>query len=218
MRRAQHRSTQNQSGAQPTQPSTGNVSGSGENVSSTGGNVSGTGANTGATSTAVRDQPGGRTETTSTSYSRETAPEAGYATTGRPEETIERTALGGGMSMLAGLLTFLFGLAMVVRPLFYRVLPGYAYRFGTGGHDWGWTLLAVGIVLFAAGASHTLGLPFARAAAIGMAVLAIVAGFLALAYSPIWGFLVVALGAAALWALLHRRDRSRGYGSRSMRM
>jgi hypothetical protein len=41
-----------------------------------------------------------------------------------------------------------------------------------------------------------------------------VAGFLALAYSPIWGFIIVALSTVALWSLL-RRDRSRGYGARS---
>jgi hypothetical protein len=213
MRRAQNRSTPTQSGSQSAQRSTGDVSGSGENVSSTGRNVSGTGENVGATSTAVRDQPGGRTE--NTSYARETAPPEGYATAGRPE-TIEHTGLGGGMSMLAGLLTFLFGLAMVVRPLFYRVLPGYAYAYGTNGHAWGWTLVGVGIVLFAAGACHVLGLPFARAAAAAFAVLAAVAGFLALAYSPIWGFIIVAVSIVALWALLHR-DRSVESGSRSMR-
>jgi hypothetical protein len=214
MRRSQNQSTRAQSGAQPAQRSTGDVSGSDANASNTGRDVSGTGTNVGATSTAVRDQPGGRTETSSTSYARETAPPAGYATD-RREETIEHTGLGGGMSMLAGLLTFLFGLAMVVRPLFYRVLPAYAYRFGSSGHAWGWTLVGVGIALFAAGACHALGLPFARAAAAGLAVLAAVAGFLALAYSPIWGFIIVALSVVALWALLHR-DRSRvpGTGSR----
>jgi hypothetical protein len=208
MRRARNQSTGTQSGPQATQRSTGEVSG-------TGTNISGTGSNAGATSTGLRDEPVTHTETTtSTSYTRGTAAqEPGYREGGR-EETIEHTGLGGGMSMLAGLLTFLFGLAMVVRPLFYRVLPSYAYAYGTNGHAWGWTLVGVGIALFAAGACHVLGLPFARAAAAAFAVLAAVAGFLALAYSPIWGFIIVAVSIVALWALLHR-DRSRDYGSRS---
>jgi hypothetical protein len=209
MRRAQNRSTRTQSGTQAAQGSSGDVSGTGRNVS-------GTGTNVGATSTSLRDQPGSRTETTSTSYPRETAPPPGYAAAGRAETT-EHTALGGGMSMLAGLFAFLFGLAMVVRPLFYRTLPGYAYRFGTNGHAWGWTLVGLGIVLFAAGACYTLGLPLARAAAVALAVLTAVGGFLALAYSPIWGFLVVALSVVALWALL-RRHRGEDRNSRSMSM
>ncbi len=195
MRRAQNRST-------------GTQSDSGANVSSTGG----TGETAGATSTSLRDQPGGQTE--STSYARGTAQPA-YGEAGR-EETIERTGLGGGLSMLAGLLAFLFGLAMVIRPLFYHVLPGYAYEFGTNGHAWGWTLVGLGIVLFCAGACYTLGLPFSRAAATALAVLTAVGAFLALAYSPIWGFIVVAICIVALWALLHR-DRRREWDSRTSR-
>lgn len=202
MRRAQNRSTDTQSG------SGGNVSSTGRNVSSTGG----TGETSGATSTSLRDQRGDRSETTS--YDRGTAqPAYGEAERGH---TLEHTALGGGMSMLAGLFAFLFGLAMVVRPLFYHVPAGYAYAYGTNGHAWGWTMLALGIVLFAAGACYTLHLPLSRALAAALAVLTAVGAFLALAYSPIWGFLVVALSIVALWALL-RRDR-REPGSRSVTM
>ncbi len=197
MRRARDRSTGTQSGAQGTQSSTGNVSESGRNVSSAG-------TNEGATSTGVRDQPGSRTETTtSTPYARETAPQ-GYAPAGRADTT-EHTGLGGVISMLTGLLAFLAGLAMVVRNHFYPVLPGYAYRLSVD--SWGWVLIALGILLFAAGASHLLDLPFSRVVAVGFAVLTAIAGFMVLPYIPIWGILLVALSALAVWALMRRGRR-----------
>jgi hypothetical protein len=206
MRRAQNRSTRTQA----AQGNTGEVSGRGADVSSTGG----TGANAGATSTSLRDQPGGRTETGSTSYARETAPPPGYAPADRPD-TIERTGLGGVTSILAGMLAFLAGLALVVRNHFYPPLPGYAYHLPVD--SWGWVLLALGILLFAAGSSHLLGLPFGRVAAIAFALLTAIAGFMVLPYTPLWSILIVALSAVALWALL-RRHRSEDTRSRSMPM
>ncbi len=122
--------------------------------------------------------------------------------------------MGGVLSMLAGLLAFFAGLALVVRSSFYTSLPGYAYRWTI--HGWGWTLLVLGVLLFAAGATYLLGMSFGRIAGAGLAVLTAIAGFLALAYSPIWGILIVALSVAAIWGLL-RRDPADyadgGYGA-----
>jgi hypothetical protein len=187
MSRAQNRSTGTQSGAQATQGTTGNV---------------------GATSTSLRDQPATRTETT-TSYSRgtQTRPTASA-------DTGSTHSLGGLFSMLAGVLTFLTGLSMVVRRHFYPVLPGYAYRWSVPG--WGWLLLILGILLFAAGASHALKIPFGRMAAVALATLAVIAGFMVVAYTPVWAILLVAVSALALWALLRRagqRNDDEGAGA-----
>jgi hypothetical protein len=119
------------------------------------------------------------------------------------------------MSMLAGLLTFFAGLAAVVRHTFYSALPGYAYRWSV--HSWGWTLLILGIVLFAAGAAKVLGLPGGRIAATGVAALTMIAAFLFLPYSPVWGVVLIALSALAIWALLRNPSGAGGgnggYGS-----
>jgi hypothetical protein len=208
MRRSQNRSTGSQSGAQASQPGTGNVSG-------TGGNVGSTGANAGATSTGLRDQPGSTTETTtSTSYARDTTTQPAYREDrGYREDTRERTGLsGGGMSILAGFLAFLWGLAMIVRNHFYPPLPGYAYT--TNVDYWGWIMLGLGILLFAAGSSRLLDLPFSRPFAIAIATLTAIGAFVAAVYAPLFGFIVVAVSVVALWALL--RERRRGeFGSRS---
>jgi hypothetical protein len=196
MSRAQDRSERTQSGAQPGQRGAENVSGPTGNV---------TGGNAGATSTSLRDQPTGRTDT-STTYARGSAGQPGYRTEARPDTTVTH-GLGGAISMLAGLLSFLLGLAMVVRKSFYPVLNGYAYRLNV--LSWGWIMLALGIVLFGAGACYLLGLSFGRAAAVALAVLTAIGGFLVVPYTPIWGIIVVAVSALAIWALLSRGQRDR---------
>jgi hypothetical protein len=196
MSRAQDRSARTQSGAESMQRSAGNVSGSTGNV---------TGGNVGATSTSMQDQPTGRTETPTT-HARGSAGRPGYQTAARPDTTAQHS-LGGVISMLAGLLSFLLGLGMVVRKSFYPVLNGYAYRLNV--LSWGWIMLALGIVLFGAGACYLLGLSFGRAAAVALAVLTAIGGFFVIPYTPIWGIIVVAVSALAIWALLSRSQRDR---------
>jgi hypothetical protein len=72
---------------------------------------------------------------------------------------------------------------------------------------------------------YLLGMGFGKLAAVGLAVLTAVTGFLFLPYSPIWGTIVVALSALAIWACF-RDDSGRavngdagsgyGYGESSM--
>jgi hypothetical protein len=197
MSRAQERSTGLQAGA--GQPTSGNVTGTSGNVTGTSGNV------TGATSTSLRDQPVTRTET---SHARSTGT-AGYRQPSGSGGASSSLGLGGVISMLAGLLTFFTGLAAVVRQRSFPTLPGYAYRLNV--HAWGWILLVLGVLLFAAGASHLLRIPFARLAGVGLALLTAIAAFMFIAYSPIWGTIAVALSAFAIWSLL-RRDEGEGAG------
>jgi hypothetical protein len=226
MSRAQDRSTGVPTGAQPNQPN--------QPVTGTSGSA------TGASSASLRDQPAtqtgaattgttgtpgttGTTTGTTTSYARGTGTSASY---GQSRSGASAGAggigLGGVISMVAGLLAFFTGLAAVVRQSFFTSLPGYAYRWNV--HGWGWVLLVLGVLLFAAGAVHLLGMGFGKLAAVGLAVLTAVAGFLFLPYSPIWGTIVVALSALAIWACLRDDSSARaansgaesGYGESSM--
>jgi hypothetical protein len=181
---------------------TGNVTG----TSGSAGNV------TGATSTGLREQSVTRTE--STTYARNpgtaaTGQSASRTRSGREAST--GTGLGGVLAMVAGLLTFFAGLAAVVRASFYPLLAGYPYRLNV--HAWGWILLVLGVLLFAAGATHLLGMSFGRIVGAGLAVLVCVAGFLWVPYAPIWGLIVVALGAVAIWSLLSDGEADRGGGA-----
>jgi hypothetical protein len=111
------------------------------------------------------------------------------------------TKAGGVFSLVAGLLTFLAGLAGILRASFYPTLAGYAYSWPI--RNWGILLLVLGVVLFALGACVLLGMNFARPAGVGVAALTAVAGFLFLAFAPIWGIIIVAVSVLAIWALLH---------------
>jgi hypothetical protein len=218
---AQERSTGMQSGAQAAQRAAGNVPGgndprgdapSGNVPRGTAGNV------TGATSTGLHDQPVSRTDT-SASYARGTSTMPTHRA-----QTSAGGGAGGVISIVAGAIAFLAGLSAVVKQSFYHALPGYAYRWNVRG--WGWVLLILGGLLLAAGVSHLLGIKMARAVGVGLAVLTAIVGFLFLAYTPIWGTIVVALSVFAIWGLL-RSDRgdvgadsteSGSMSSRSMRM
>jgi hypothetical protein len=213
-RAPQDRSTDVPTGAQPTQPVTGT-----------------SGSATGASSAGMRDQPASRTGTTTTgttagtttgtttSYARGTG--AGYGR-GRSSADTGGIGLGGVISMVAGLLAFFTGLSAVVKQSFFTSLPNYAYRWNV--HGWGWVLLVLGALLFAAGAIYLLGMGFGKLAAVGLAVLTAVVGFLFLPYTPIWGTIVVALSALAIWACLRDDSSARapnggagsGYGESSM--
>ncbi|MGB6457128.1 MAG: hypothetical protein WBH47_21875 [Streptosporangiaceae bacterium] len=140
------------------------------------------------------------------SYGRTQPPAHGYGPTAM--ETDTSTAQGGLFLVLAGLLTFLVGLAFVVRHGFYHSFGLYAYNWGIV--SWGWVLFGLGIATFAVGASHLLGLPFTRPVGIAMAVLTTVAGFMIVPFYIVWGIIIVALGIAALWGLAHGAEsRSR---------
>jgi hypothetical protein len=111
------------------------------------------------------------------------------------------TRAGGVFSLVAGLLTFLAGLAGILRASSYPTLAGYAYSWPI--RNWGILLLVLGVVLFALGACVLLGMNFARPIAVGVAALTAVAGFMFLAFAPIWGIIIVAVSVLAIWALLH---------------
>ncbi len=81
------------------------------------------------------------------------------------------------------------------------------YAYNIHAYDWGWILLALGVVLFAVGACALLGMAWARYLGVGVAVLTAIAGFLFLPYTPIWGIVIVALSVVAIWGLLHDGER-----------
>jgi hypothetical protein len=176
--------------------------------------ATGPGTTAGAAATGGRGTAGQETEeqygTGTTTY--EQGMQQPYATSrGRSAqgpsamETGASTAQGGLFLTLAGLLTFLVGLAFVVRSGFYHANGLYAYNWGI--KSWGWVLFGLGIVTFAVGACHLLGLPFSRPVGIAMAVLTTVAGFMIVPFYVVWGIIIVALGLTALWGLAHGAER-----------
>jgi hypothetical protein len=180
--------------------------------------ATGPGTTAGAAATGARPNEGETpytttsTQTYESQYERGTRQPAGYGRAGQAQgygrtsmETGASTTQGGLFLTLAGLLTFLVGLAFVVRTGFYHINGLYAYSWGI--KSWGWVLFGLGIATFAIGACHLLGLPFSRPVGIAMAVLTTVAGFMIVPFYLVWGIIIVALGLAALWGLAHGAER-----------
>jgi hypothetical protein len=164
---------------------------------------------TGATSSGMQgtepayQQPGTRAETAG-GYGRGTAPapSAEYRRSGH-DGMPAHSRHGAALSILAGSLAFLEGLAFVIRSHFYHGLPGYAYRWTL--HGWGWVLLILGALLFAGGVSHLLGIKGSRHFAAVVAVITAVVAFITLFYSIVWGIVVLAACGFAAHSLLSDR-------------
>lgn len=176
--------------------------------------ATGPGTTAGAAATGARANQGETPSTTTSTqmYERGSRQPTDYGRAGHAPsygrtsmETGASTTQGGLFLTLAGLLTFLVGLAFVVRTGFYHINGLYAYSWGI--KSWGWVLFGLGIATFAIGACHLLGLPFSRPVGIAMAVLTTVAGFMIVPFYVVWGIIIVALGLAALWGLAHGAER-----------
>jgi hypothetical protein len=197
MRRGHEKSSSSQTGAQGAEYPAG-TSGAG----TTSGAVA-TGPTSGTGTTGMPEQSRGQTPTGS--YARGTEPGTAYGRAPAGYEKREGGVMGGSLAILAGLLSFLAGLGVVVRPHYYRTINGYAYAWN--GRPWGIILLILGALLFAAGAAALLGIAAARPVGVGLAVLTAVAGFLWLVYSPFWGVVIVALSVFAIWGLVHDAEQ-----------
>jgi hypothetical protein len=114
------------------------------------------------------------------------------------------TIMAACFMMVSGLLGFFEGLAMVIRGSFFVALPNYAFSLSAVG--WGWVHLAIGAVVFTAGAALFAGQTWARIVGVVVASIAIIANFVALPYYPVWSVVVIALSAFVIWALLTPRN------------
>jgi hypothetical protein len=202
MSRAQDRSSGMQTGAEGAGQSAGATSTG--MTSGAGATGPATGTTTTGTTTGMAEQSSG--QVSGSRHARETEPTTGYRRAPETYAAAGGGVMGGSMAIIAGLLAFLGGLAVVVRPHFYHVASGYAYAWN--GRGWGIILLVLGALLFAAGAAALLGIPAARPVGVGLAVLTALAGFLFLVYSPVWGVVIVAVSVFAIWGLLHDTERS----------
>jgi hypothetical protein len=114
------------------------------------------------------------------------------------------TILAATLMMVSGLLGFFYGLAGIIKGSFFVVLPNYT--FSLSATAWGWVHLAIGAVVFVAGAALFTGHLWARIAGVFIASFAIVAYFVSLPYYPVWSVVVIALSAFIIWALLTPRN------------
>jgi hypothetical protein len=118
------------------------------------------------------------------------------------------TVLAGVLMIVGGLWGFLIGLAVVIKKAFFvPVNTTYAYHWNVT--DWGWTHLALGAVVFAAGVCVLLGMVWARVVGVILATLSAIASFMFIPYYPFWSILLVAIDVYIIWALVAAGRRQR---------
>jgi hypothetical protein len=134
----------------------------------------------------------------------------GYAPAGRRGgehrgSVVAFTALGGTLLVLGGLWGVIVGLVALSTNHVGFTNPGTGYTYYWTNHGWGWVELILGCVLLATGACVFLGMAWARYLGAALAVLAAIAHFMLIPYSPIWAIIMIAIDAFIIWALLSPR-------------
>ncbi len=115
------------------------------------------------------------------------------------------TALAGTLMLLGGLWGVIVGLTALSTNHVYWANPGGGYYYHWTNHGWGWVELILGIVVAAVGVCVFLGIPWARYVGAFVAVLAAIAHFMLIPYSPVWSIVMIAVDAFIIWALLSPR-------------
>jgi hypothetical protein len=113
------------------------------------------------------------------------------------------TALAGTLMLLGGLWMITVGIVALSHGHVFSAAPAYTFRYNIRG--WGWTELALGIVIFAAGMCVFLGMAWARYLGAFLAVLSGIANFVFIPYQPVWSIVMIAIDAFIIWALLTPR-------------
>ncbi len=114
------------------------------------------------------------------------------------------TLMAAAIMMVAGVLGFFEGLALILKGTFFVVLPNYSFSLSTTG--WGTIHMVIGAVVFLVGAALLSGNVFARILGVIIAACSAIANFVFLPYYPVWAIVVIALDIFVIWALLTPRN------------
>jgi hypothetical protein len=131
--------------------------------------------------------------------------EADYPERGPRGAALGFTLLASVLMMLSGVWGFFEGLAAIIRGSFFVVSRNYVYDLSAVG--WGWIHLILGVLIAVAGVALLRDMLWARITGVVLASLIMIANFLFIPYYPFWSFVMIALNAFVIWALLTpRRD------------
>ncbi|GAC67650.1 DUF7144 family membrane protein [Gordonia soli] len=102
--------------------------------------------------------------------------------------------------LVASLLALFQGIVAAVNDDLIVAGPQYVYQFNLT--TWGWIHIIVGIIGAAIAFGLFTGAVWARAAAIVIAAISIIANFLWLPYYPLWSIIVIAIDLVIIWAVV----------------
>ncbi|QJY50787.1 hypothetical protein HOP40_20990 [Pseudonocardia broussonetiae] len=105
----------------------------------------------------------------------------------------------GVLMILAGILNAVQGVVALFGNEIYLSTPRYAVAVDLTA--WGWTHLALGVLVAAAGVAVLSGRAWGRVVGIVVAALTMVSNFLWIPYYPVWGVVVIVLDVIVIAAL-----------------
>jgi hypothetical protein len=109
------------------------------------------------------------------------------------------------MMILVGIFHVIDGLVALFDKSFYVVARAYTFQFDVT--TWGWVHLILGVVIAFGGWGLLSGRTWARAVAIILAVLSVIANFLFIPYYPFWSIIAITIGVFVIWAVAaHGRE------------
>ncbi len=115
------------------------------------------------------------------------------------------TATAGIFMVMVGVFHFVQGLVALANDQFYVRTRDYVYQFDVT--TWGWVHLVAGVIVAIAGVALFQGAVWARAVAVVVASLSILASFMWMPYYPIWSLTTIAFDAFVIWAVTaHGKD------------
>jgi hypothetical protein len=131
---------------------------------------------------------------------------ASGARSGAAVRSSEKTGIGSGWLVFAGVLMIFGGLMMLFAGIaaianddVFLATRNYVYQFDLTG--WGWIHLILGVIITLAGAALFQGATWARVVGVALAGLAMLANFLWLPYAPFWAIVLIAINGFVIWAL-----------------
>ncbi|WP_205346854.1 DUF7144 family membrane protein [Pseudonocardia broussonetiae] len=112
---------------------------------------------------------------------------------------VSMSLFAGVLMILAGILNAVQGVVALFGNEIYLSTPRYAVAVDLTA--WGWTHLALGVLVAAAGVAVLSGRAWGRVVGIVVAALTMVSNFLWIPYYPVWGVVVIVLDVIVIAAL-----------------
>ncbi|GIH95736.1 hypothetical protein ACFFMN_01705 [Planobispora siamensis] len=117
------------------------------------------------------------------------------------------------LMMTVGFFQAIEGIAAILEDQFYIPAPNYIYAIDVTA--WGWTHLALGVVVGIAGWGVMSAQLWARIVGIIAAALSAIANFFFIPYYPIWALLIIAIDVFVIWTLcVYGKQEARQAGLR----
>ncbi|GHA02466.1 hypothetical protein GCM10010389_47380 [Streptomyces echinoruber] len=105
--------------------------------------------------------------------------------------------------IFGGLMAVFEGIAAIAKDDIFVTTPNFTYEFSLTG--WGWVHLILGILVALTGFALFSGAVWARAAAVVLAGLSMLANFAWLPYQPVWSIVLIVVDGFIIWALCSPR-------------